>query len=86
MLKEAPNNNDSKYVANNYVLNKAPNRNDATGVANNMHLTTMGTIQFSVAVVYLVITQKSNLPGLRDNDTKTTKFRADGNKHYPGKE
>ena len=56
-----------------YVLNNAPNRNDATGVANNMHLTTMGAIKFSMAAVYLVIIQKSDLQEKRDNNTKTTK-------------
>ena len=39
MLKEAPNNNDSARVANNYALNEAPNRNNATDVANNVRLT-----------------------------------------------
>ena len=58
------------------------------GIANNVHLTTMGTIRFSMEAVYiyLVITQKTVLPEMRDNDTKTTKVCADGNKHYPGKE
>ena len=68
------------------MLNEAPNRNDATGVANNVRLTTMGAIQFSMAVVYLVIIQKTDLPEMRDNNTKTTKVCADGNKHCPGKE
>ena len=65
MPKEAPNNNDSMLVAN--VLNDAPKRNDATGITNNVRLTTMGTIQFSMAAVY------TDLPEIRDNDTKTTK-------------
>ena len=71
------------------MLNKAPNRNDAMGLANNVCLTTMGTIQFSMVPVYLVIIQKKekvDLPEMRDNDTKTTKVRADGNEHCPGKE
>ena len=68
------------------MLNKAPYRNDATGVTNNVRLTTIGAIQFSMAAVYLVIIQKSDLPEMRDNDTKTTKVHADGNKHFPGKE
>ena len=33
----------------------------ATGVANNVCLTTMGTIQFSMEAVYLVIIQKNRL-------------------------
>ena len=43
------------------MLNEAPNRNDAMGIANNVRLTTMGTIQFSMAAVYLVITKQSRL-------------------------
>ena len=68
------------------MLNEAPNRNDATGVANNVCLTTMGAIQFSLTAVYLVTIQKVDLPEMRDNDTKTVKVGADGNKHCPGKE
>ena len=56
------------------MLNRAPNRNDATGVANNVCLTTMGAKQFTVAIVYLVIIQKINLPKMRDNDTKQQRF------------
>ena len=59
MLKEVPNNSD--YARSKYVLNEVPNKNDATGIANNMHLTTMGTKQFSMVTVYLVIMQKSGL-------------------------
>ena len=43
------------------MLKEVPNRNGATGIANNMHLTTMGAKQFSMAIVYLVIIQKSQL-------------------------
>ena len=82
---EVPNNNDSKDVASNYVLNEAPNRNDTMGVANNVRLTIMGSIQSSMAAVYLVIIQKSDLAEMRDNDTKITKRCVDGNKHYPVK-
>ena len=78
MPKEVPNNNDSMLVTN--VLSNAPNRNDATGVTNNVRLTTMGAIQISMAAVY------TDLPEIRDNDTKTTKVCADGNNHCPGKE
>ena len=46
----------------------------------------MGAIQFSMAAVYLVTIQKVDLPEMRDNDTKTAKVCADGNKHCPGKE
>ena len=41
MLKEAPNNNDVKRVAN-IVLNYAPNSNDAARIGNNVRLTAMG--------------------------------------------
>ena len=69
------------------MLNDVPNRNDATGVANNVCLTIMGTKQLSMATVYLVIIQKNRLiRDERDNDMKTTKVHADGNKHCPGKE
>ena len=61
MLKEGPNNNDSIWAYSKYVLNEVPNRNDATGVGNNVHLTTMGAIRLSMAIVYLVIIQKSRL-------------------------
>ena len=44
-----------------YVLNELPDGNDATGIANNVRLTTMGTNQFSMETVYLVIIQKSRL-------------------------
>ena len=44
-----------------YVSNEVPNRNDATGMANNVRLTTMGAIKLSMATVYLVIIQKSQL-------------------------
>ena len=68
------------------MLNEVPNRNDATGLANNVRLTTMGTTQFSMAPVYLVIIQKSRLTrDERYNDMKTAKVRADGNKLCPGK-
>ena len=71
------------------VLNKVPNRNDATGVANNVRLTIMGAIQFSMVPVYTCIQslcRKVDLPEMRDNDMKTAKVYADGNKHCPGKE
>ena len=68
------------------MLNEVPNRNDATGIANNVRLTAMDAIQFSMVAVYLVIIQKSDLPEMRDNDMKTTKVHADGNKNCPGKE
>ena len=86
MLKEAPNSNDSMHIANMYVLNEVPNRNDSIGVANNVHLTTMGAIQFLIVAVYLLIIQKTNLPEVRDNNTKITKVCADRNKYCPGKE
>ena len=69
-----------------YVLNELPDGNDATGIANNLRLTTMGTNQFSMETVYLVIIQKSDLPGMRDIVTKTMKMCADRNKHCLRKE
>ena len=68
------------------MLNEVPKRNDATGIVNNVHLTTMGAKQFSMAIVYLVIIQKADLPEARDNDMKTRKVHEDGNKHCPRKE
>ena len=51
----------------------------------NVCLTTMGAIKFSMAAVYLVIIQKNQLKTeMRDNDMKTKKVCADGNKHFPG--
>ena len=50
MLNEVPNNNDVKRVAN-IMLNKAPNSNDAMRVGNNMHLTAVGTQQFSIVAI-----------------------------------
>ena len=46
----------------------------------------MGATQFSMAPVYLVIIQKSQLTrDERYNDMKTAKVRVDGNKLCPGK-
>ena len=39
---------DVTRVAN-VIWNEAPNNNDATHIGNNLHLTTMGTQQFSMA-------------------------------------
>ena len=50
MLNEVPNNNDVTHIAN-IVLNEVPNSNDAMRVANNVHLTTMGTQQFSMVAI-----------------------------------
>ena len=50
MLNEAPNNNDVTHVAN-VMLNEAPNSNDTMHVENNMHITAMGTQQFSMAAI-----------------------------------
>ena len=50
MLNEAPNNNDIKRVAN-IVLNKAPNSNGTMHVGNNVHLTGVGTQQFSMVAI-----------------------------------
>ena len=58
MLNEVPNNNDVKRVAN-IVLSKVPNSNDAMRVGNNVHLTAVGTQQFSMADI--AIMQKSQL-------------------------
>ena len=66
------------------MLNEAPNRNDAMGIENNVRLTTMGAKQLLMVAVYSSY-RKVNLPEMRDNDTKTAKVRADGNKHCPGK-
>ena len=76
MLNEAPNNNGFTRVAN-IVLNEAPNSNNPTRVVNNMHLTIMGTRQFSIAA--MPSCRKADLPETRDNDTKTKKVQADGN-------
>ena len=84
MLNKTPNNNDVTCVAN-IVLNEVPNSNDATWVANNVHLTTMGTQPFSMAVIDPSC-RKADLPETRDNDTITRKVCADGNKVCPWKE
>ena len=47
VLNEVPNNNDVTRVANIW-LNKAPNSNDAMCIRNNVHLTAVGTQQFSI--------------------------------------
>ena len=67
------------------MLNEVPNRNDATGVANNVRLTSLGAKQCSMAIVYLVIIQKVNLPEMRDSNTKTIKVHVDGNNIVLGK-
>ena len=50
MLKEVPNNNDIKRVAN-IVLNEAPNSNDAAHVGINVRLTAVGAQQFLLAAI-----------------------------------
>ena len=85
MLNEAPNNNDVMHIES-MVLNEMPNSSDATLVANNMRLTTMGAQQFSMVAIQPASCRKVNLPEMRDNDTKTIKVHADGNKLHPGKE
>ena len=50
MLNKEPNNNDITRVEN-MMLNEAPNNNAATRVVNNVHLTTMVTLQFSMATI-----------------------------------
>ena len=50
VLNEVPNNNDVKRVAN-IVLNEAPNSNDAMCLGKNVHLTAVGTQQFSMAAI-----------------------------------
>ena len=50
MLNEAPNNNDVKCVANN-VFNEVPNSNNATRIGINVHITAVGTQQFSMATI-----------------------------------
>ena len=50
ILKEAPNNNDVKRIAN-IVLNKAPKCNDAMRVGNNVHLTAIGAQLFFMAAI-----------------------------------
>ena len=67
----------------NMVLNEALNSNDATCVANNMHLTNMGIQQFSMMAIQPASCRKVDL---RDNDTKTIKVHADGNKFHPVEE
>ena len=68
------------------MLNEAPNNNDATRVVNNVHLTTMVTLQFSMATIQPASYRKVNSLEMRDNDVKTIKVRADGNMLRPGKE
>ena len=50
MLNEAHNNNDITHIVN-IVLNKAPNSNASIHVVNSMHLTIMGTQQFSMVTI-----------------------------------
>ena len=74
------------YVHSNYVLNKVSNSNDATHIVNNVYLTAMGTKQISMAAVYIVIIQKTNLLEKRDNNMKTRKVHANVNKLCSRKE
>ena len=85
MLNKVFNNNDVTRVEN-MVLNEAPNSNDAMRAVNNVHLTTIGTQQFSMAAIKPASCRKVNLPEKRDNDMKTMKISTDGNKLCPGKE
>ena len=50
MLNEAPNNNDVKCIVK-IMLNDAPNSNDSMRVGNNVHLTAVGTQQFSMVAI-----------------------------------
>ena len=50
MLNEAPTNSDNMRAAN-IVLHMAPNSNNTMRVVNNVHLTTIGTQQFSMAAI-----------------------------------
>ena len=50
MLNEVHINNDITRIAN-IVLNKASNSNDATHIRNKVHLTAVGTQQFSLAAI-----------------------------------
>ena len=84
MLNKVPNNSDISHVAN-IVQNEVSNSNDDMREANNLHLTTIGTQQFSMAAIETSC-RKADLPEMRDNDTITRKVRADGNKLCPGKE
>ena len=79
-----PNNNDVKCIAN-IVLNEVPNSNDSTRVGNNVHLTAVGTQQFSMAAIQPSC-GKANLPETRVYDTITGKVCVDGNKLCLGKE
>ena len=84
MLNEAPNNNDVTHIANTMV-NEEPNSNDTMCTGNTVCLTAMSTQQFSMVAIQPSC-RKGDLPVTRDNDTKTTKVCADGNKLCPGKE
>ena len=84
MLNEVPNNNDVKRVANN-MLNEAPNINDTIHIGINVHLTAVGTQQFSMVTIYPSC-RKTDLPETRGNDTITGKVRADRDKLCPSKE
>ena len=50
-----------------------------------MQLTTMDAQQFSMVAVQPASCGKVDLPGMRDNGTKTIKVRADGKKLCLGK-
>ena len=84
MLNKVPNNDDIKRIAN-IMLNEVPNSKDATRVGNNVHLTAIGTQQFSMAAINPSC-RKADLPEMRDNDMITRKVCVDGNKLFPGKE
>ena len=68
-----------------FMLNEAPNSNATTRVGNNVCLTATGAQQFSMAAIQPSC-RKVNLPKTRDNDMKTRKVCADGDKLCPGKE
>ena len=76
MLNKAPNNNDISHVTN-IVLNEVSNSNNAIHETNNLHLTTMGTQQFSMVAIETSC-RKADLPEMRDNDMITRKIQADG--------
>ena len=52
MLKEAPNSNEIKHIAN-VMLNEAPiaNCNDAIHIGNNVRLTAVGAQQFLMVAI-----------------------------------
>ena len=53
------------------MFNKAPNKNGATCLTHNVHLTTMCTQKFSVAVI---MQEKEDIWETRVNNTKITKL------------